>query len=106
MIFFTTLRLRNNNKYKVGNRHKIILNEKGVLRDHGIGEIIAIRVLRLHQLNEFICGLDTGYTIDETKQILYKMYTDRVSDVNQAEFNLVLYKKEKAQNAQNKLFQW
>ena len=102
--YFTTLRLRNPEKYKIGARHKIKLLERGILRDYGTAEIIDVKNIRLHQLNTFICGLDTGYSVDETKQLLHTMYKNIVDDVNKSEFNLVLYKKEKAQGAQNKLF--
>ena len=102
--YFTTMRLANPEKYKVGNQHKILFLENGVYRDYGIGEIVAIRNLRLHQLNIFICGLDTGYSVDQTKQIIYKMYKNRIADINHADFNLVLYRKIKKQPSQKTLF--
>lgn len=103
--FFTTLRLRNDKKYQVGSVHKIMLKENGVFRDYGKATVVALRILRLHQLNEFICGLDTGYSVDETKNILHTMYKEKVPDVNHAEFNLVLFKKEKSQPAQKSMFE-
>ena len=99
--YFTTLRLANPAKYKPGNQHKVMLLEKGTWRDYGLAEVTGVRILRIHQLNEFICGLDTGYTVDETKNILYTMYKDKVADVNKADFNLVLYRKLKIQPAQS-----
>ena len=102
--YFTTLRLKNPEKYKVGARHKIKLQERGVLRDYGIAEIIDVKNIRLHQLNTFICGLDTGYSVDETKQLLHTMYKNIVEDVNKADFNLVLYRKEKNGDAQQSIF--
>lgn len=102
--YFTTLRLANPAKYKTGNVHKVLLMEKGIWRDYGTAEITCVRILRIHQLNEFICGLDTGYGIDETKNILYAMYKERVEDLNKAEFNLVLYRKIKTQPAQTAMF--
>lgn len=102
--YFTTLRLRNDKKYHPGAKHKILLQEKGVWRDYGMAEVVAVRIVRIHQLNEFICGLDTGYSVDETKDILYKMYKEKVPDINQAEFNLVLYRKLKTQHAQAAIF--
>lgn len=102
--YFTTLRLNNPAKYAVGNQHKLLLYEKGVWRDYGIVEVVAVRVIRIHQLNEFICGLDTGYGVDETKDILYKMYKDKVKDINQADFALVLLRKVKTKPSQDKLF--
>ena len=93
--YFITLELANPAKYATGNQHKVMLWEKGVWRDYGIAEVVAVRTLRIHQLNEFICGLDFGYTVDETKDMIYKMYKDMVKDVNQADFALVLYRKVK-----------
>ena len=102
--YFTTLRLNNPGKYAAGNRHKVMLHEKGVWRDYGIAEVVSVRVLRMHQLNEYICGLDTGYPVDETRNILYRMYKDKVKDINLADFALVLYRKEKMKPVQDKLF--
>jgi hypothetical protein len=101
--FFTTLRLHNPEKYLPGNKHKILLQENGVWRDYGMAEVVSVRILRLHQFNEFICGLDSGCTVDETKNILYNLYKERLKDFNKAEFDLVLYRKEKMQNMQRKL---
>jgi hypothetical protein len=102
--YFTTLRLANPAKYQPGAQHKVLLLEKGIWRDYGFAEVVSIRNLRIHQLNEFICGLDTGYGVDETKNILYTMYKDKVTDVNKAEFNLVLYRKIKTQPVQSSMY--
>jgi hypothetical protein len=102
--YFTTIRLHNPEKYKPENCHNILLLENGVWRDYGLAEIVSVRILRLHQLNEFICGLDTGYTVYDTKQILHRMYKDRIKDINQAEFSFVLYRKVKRQPRQASIF--
>lgn len=99
---FTTLRLTNPEKYRVGSRHKIMLYERGTWRDYGFATVQDRRVLRINQLNTFICLIDTGYGVDETKDILYKMYKDKVKDINQADFDFVVFKKEKV-NGQQRL---
>ncbi len=103
--YFTTLRLHNPVKYKAGNQHKLLLQEAGIWRDYGMVEVVSVRVVRMHQLNEFICGLDFGASIDDSKDILFKMYREKVPDINKAEFALVLYKKLKSQPSQNSIFQ-
>ena len=37
-------------------------------------EIIALSLIKLNQLSDYICFLDTGYSKEETKEILLKMY--------------------------------
>lgn len=71
---FTTIRLENPHKYKLGEVYNIIQHEKGINRDRGQGKIIELCKIKLHQLKEINCRLDTGYGMDATKDIIYKMY--------------------------------
>jgi len=71
---FTTIRLENPYKYKLGEVYNIIQVEKGINRMRGEGKIIELCSIKLHQLKEINCYLDTGYGMDATKDILYKMY--------------------------------
>jgi len=67
--FFTTLRL--SSRFNVGDSPEIWLN--GIFQ--GIGCIIdKKRVDSPDALNEWVCRIDTGYSKEETKGILSKMY--------------------------------
>lgn len=68
--FFTTLRLYNPTKYKVGN--KLIIEMK--LVQQKVAEVVAHKKIMLADINEFIAGLDTGYSVEETKNIFRRMY--------------------------------
>ena len=70
---FTTIR---RTEYPKGQSIKIYLNKvylKSAL-------IVAVKPFKLHQLNEFMSYLDTGYSVDECKEIIRKMYQLRYPD--------------------------
>ena len=67
---FTTLRLQQNDKYIVKQKYRIKLKKELI----AIAEIEDIRNFYLHELNEFIARLDTGYSLKMTKDIIKKMY--------------------------------
>lgn len=87
---FTTLRIENLNKYKVGNIFEVIL-KKEVLKKV---MVIEVKSLYLHQLNEYISQLDTGYSTPETKEIFKKMFPK--IDFSTTKLNFVLLKTIKA----------
>lgn len=68
--YFTTLRLHGG--YSLGYKLRVLLKGKPLKTV----EVVGKKALRMGQMNEFICGLDTGYGIEETKSILIKMYPD------------------------------
>lgn len=84
---FTTIRLHNPNKYKQGLAFKIEL--KGELK--GKAELREIRTLRASQLNNFMCYLDTGYSKQETFEILKKMYSGIDLETALIDFCLLVY---------------
>lgn len=66
---FTTIRIQNT-KYKIGSIHEVFHKKERL----GIAEVVALRELRIRDLNEFVCRIDTGYSLEETKKILRRMY--------------------------------
>jgi len=71
---FTTIRLENHYKYKLGETYKIVEEKKGIRIERGLGRIIELCAIKMHQLKEINCYLDTGYSMNLTKDIIYKMY--------------------------------
>lgn len=67
--FYTTLRLLSP-KYQLGKCFEVYMKGKKL---HTV-QIAATTFLQLDQINGYIAGLDTGYTVGETKAILRKMY--------------------------------
>lgn len=91
---FTTLRLANPERFKVGAEYRIVSKDG----DHGTARIEAIREITLPKINEFIARLDTGYSAEECKKIIRQMYAGKVKDVEKATFYLMLLvKKEQEQ---------
>ena len=68
---FTTIRLRNSNKYQIGREYRILLKKKFKKN----ARIEAIKTIHYNQINEFIAHIDTGYSAHETKNIIQKMYS-------------------------------
>jgi len=100
---FTTIRLENPHKYKLGEVYNIIQQEKGVNRDRGQGKIIELCSIKLHQLKEINCYLDTGYSMDATKDIIYKMHPGK--DWNQQKLYYMLIQKVKQETKTGNLFE-
>ena len=91
-MYFTTLRLYNPVKYAVGKRHHVRLKTKdGWITCYGYAVIQDVRKVLGSELNDFI-SLDTGYSLEETKNILSKMYKGK--NIDNTLFSLVLYKYE------------
>jgi hypothetical protein len=67
---FTTIRLYNPDKYKVGQVFNVRLNEKFIFQ----AIVMDAKKLRIEDLNQWVCLLDTGYEVQETKNILLRMY--------------------------------
>lgn len=67
--FFTTLRL-NNPKYQIGKTFQVRL--KG--HDLCIAQVVDFKILMLKDINSYIAGLDTGYTVPLCKEVIRKMY--------------------------------
>ena len=93
---FTTLRLHNPHKYKIGLRYAIECN--GQIR--GVAILRDIRTFTLASLNDFITYLDTGYNVAETVQLLKRMYKNKVVNwkTQKLDFCLLVYEKETEKN--------
>jgi hypothetical protein len=69
---FTTIRLYNPNKYKTGAKFEIWLKKDFMHK----AIVLDVKKLKMSQLNEWICALDTGYNLAETQNVLKTMYKD------------------------------
>jgi hypothetical protein len=67
---FTTIRIANPKKYAVNTDHKISLKDEFLYN----ARVLAYKELFLHELNDFMSFVDTGYSRLETREIIYKMY--------------------------------
>jgi len=85
---FTTLRLSNRNKYKIGELYQIYLKKTFVKN----GIIVDIKVLSLNEINDYIAFLDTGYNRDECLTIIKRMYKN--VDFSKTKLDFILIKEE------------
>ena len=83
--FFTTIRALNPGKYHTGVQHEVFLKDDCL----GIAEVVSVKAIYGRDINEYIAGLDTGYSVEETLKILSRMYK---CDVSAKQFSFVLYK--------------
>ena len=69
---FTSLRV--SGIYTVGDQYKVLLKEGKNIHAMGVAEVIAIREFWLHDMNEYISYLDTGYSVEQCQQIILRMH--------------------------------
>ena len=84
---FTTIRLHNPIKYKVNQEYIIELDGK---KKQYSAIVKSISIFKLKQLNEFMAHIDTGYSMNETKEILMKMYKNKSIDWDHQRLDLIL----------------
>lgn len=85
--YYTTLRL-NSPKFTIGHKYEIQLKQQKI----HVGQIMDIKLLNIDQINNFIGGLDTGYSAEECKAILTKMYKNQ--DLSKNIIALILIRNE------------
>ncbi|OAE94002.1 hypothetical protein [Flavobacterium psychrophilum] len=96
---FTTIRIYNPTKHFNGNKFEVFLQKKYKAKV----EVIALSLIKLNQLSDYVCYLDTGYSKEETIEILKKMYP-RIDFKNQHLTILLLKKIEPPKPKQETLF--
>lgn len=74
--YFTTMRLWNERKYVIGENFEVYLGNEYL----GVAQLRAVRRTTRAKLNEFVCGLDTGYAVAPTQQIIGRMYKKKADD--------------------------
>lgn len=87
---YTTLRLTD--KYKTGDVLAVELKSNYL---HN-AQVVAVKKIKIEDINNYIAGVDTGYTADECKQILKTMYKHKNIDWSTQPIYFILLKKIKA----------
>lgn len=90
---FTTIRLSNPKKYKIGDTYSIQLTEKG--KDAiqlGKATIVGLRDFNILDLSQFVSFIDTGYSVEETKRIIFTMYKNYNINWDTQRLQLILLK--------------
>lgn len=84
---FTTIRIHNPKKYRVGELYNIQIKET----PYGTAKLKAITVLKGSQFNEYISHIDTGYNLAEMMNILKRMYPKVNIENTLFDFCLLVY---------------
>jgi len=85
---FTTLRLKNDNRFREGETYRITIKGKFLC----YAEIRHIKNFLLKDINDYIAYLDTGYSAEECRKIITTMYKNKVRnwDIQQLSFILLI----------------
>lgn len=86
--YFTTIRIHNEEKYRPGNKLDVIWGGQNC----DPVEIIDRKVFFLKDMNHFMASLDTGYTLEEAKEIIRKIYSNVKPSPDQIRYDFVLCK--------------
>lgn len=84
--YFTTIRLHNEEKYRQGN----VLEVYQGPRRMADAEVVARKTFLLKDMNAFMAGIDTGYSLAEAKAIIRKMYHNVKPSPDQVRYDFVL----------------
>lgn len=95
--YFTTLRL--SDRFQVGEWLLCFLKNAS----KGRGLVVDKKRLTVGQLNPWVCGLDTGYTVEETKAILKRMHPGKIDDLATIYLYLLRKESKKELDAREKL---
>lgn len=85
---FTTFRIHNPDKYRVGAVLAVYLRDKFMFE----AEVIDTRDMYLYQVSDFVAYIDTGYDVQQFKQIVRTIYKNNVNP-DAMLFQLVLLKR-------------
>lgn len=70
----TTIRVFNPMVHFIGNKVEIVLEKKDGEEIKGTGTIKAVNRFLLENMSPFVAYIDTGYSVEECKKIIHRMY--------------------------------
>ncbi len=92
--YFTTIRLKDVRRFRHGETYEIHLRKGKESQFLSVASIVGIRHIKITEINEFIAGLDTGYSAEECKEIIKRMYQVKNIDWNTQLLSFILLRKE------------
>ncbi|MCU0439195.1 MAG: hypothetical protein MUC49_14955 [Raineya sp.] len=87
-LSFTTFRIHNPSKYQKGKVYELYLKGEFL----GLASILDIKKVKLSDVNEWIAQLDSGYNLQEFKNVVKRMYGSDAENENTL-FDFILLKK-------------
>jgi len=92
--YFTTIRLKNTHKFHYEETYKIYLKKGKESKFLFLATLIDMREIKLNDINEFIAGLDTGYSSYECRNMIKTMYKKYDINWDVQLLSFILFKKE------------
>jgi len=86
---YTTIRLRNDKKYKVGEHLNVTLQDK----QHHVATVLDINHFKLAQMSPGMAMIDTGYLPNEAKRLFRRFYPK--VNFEKKEFSMIFLMKNK-----------
>lgn len=87
---FTTFRVHNPKKYTPGQVFQINLARSGKTESKGLAKLQEVKTMTIHQVNDWIARIDTGYSRDEFITMVKTMYKNKGIYFDTALFDLLL----------------
>ena len=84
---FPTLRL--SQSYSIGEIYEVLLKKKIICT----AQIVDIKEFYLHEINNYIAYLDSGYSPDECRKVLKTMYKNKNVDWDTQKIRMLLFVK-------------
>lgn len=100
---FSTIRRWNPAVHFEGREVDIYDNSVNPARYKGRGKYAIVSEFKLNQLKPAAAMLDTGYTLDETLNIIRTMYYKKVPNLEEQSFAYIIIRKIKVEPKQNTL---
>lgn len=86
---FTTFRLHNPNKYRIGFKKTVYFNDKLYWKNVEIYDLVTIT---LSQMKPWAMMQDTGYVPEEFNKLIRTMYKDTVKDFVNQKWDFIMLK--------------
>jgi len=91
--YFTTIRLRNDHKYQVGQSYDIMFCKKEL----GEGIVRGVSHFKLDALNAYMACIDSGLTVEKCKAMMLTMYKNKNINWQTQELSFILIEMPKKQ---------
>lgn len=79
---FTTIRLRNDSKFRIGFKYFIDLKENNHNTNKGLTRCADLRHFKIRDLNSFVTYLETGLNLKEGSELIARFYKNYNPPIN------------------------
>jgi hypothetical protein len=101
--FFTSIRLFNKERFKIGNKFSGVLKPGKQAYRFGIIEVIEVYPFLIDKIPTITSHLDTGYTKAGTISTIKTMYKNKNIDFNKQQFMIILFKNLSYKNVKERM---